>query len=72
MVLIVVLLILAAIVGVGYLAVKTGGFLLDGMTSLLNRFLDTDFSNSEVLIAILFVIAAIFSFTFLCRIYRGY
>lgn len=71
------LLILAIVVigGLFYFMLKTGGFLLDGFTSLINRMFTgnfSEFSGSEIMVIILLSIGCIISLSVFRRIMRGY
>lgn len=66
---------IAIIGGIFFLIFKTGGFLLDGFTSLINRIFTEDFSefsSSEIMVIIIFIIACIISINILRRIMRRY
>lgn len=67
--------VIAIIVVLFYLIFKTGGFLLDGFTSLVNRIFISDFSefsSSEIMTIIILIIAFIISLETLRRIMRRY
>ena len=60
--------VIAIIVGIFYLILKTGGFLLDGFTHLFNRLFSPnfiEFSSSEIVCIFLLIISGIISFKFL-------
>lgn len=74
-ILLILILAIAIIGGVFYLIFKTGGFLLDGFTSLINRIINSDFSDftsSEIMVIIVFMIAGIISLSILRRIMKRY
>ncbi len=74
-ILLILILAVAVIGGVCYLIFKTGGFLLDGLTSLINRIFTanfSEFSSSEIMVIILLMIAGIISLSMLRRIMRRY
>lgn len=63
------------IVGIFFLIFKTGGFLLDGFTSLINRIINfdsSDFTSSEIMVIIVLIIACLISFSTLMRIINKY
>lgn len=74
-ILLILILAIAIIGGVCYLIFKTGGFLLDGFTILINRMINSDFSDftsSEIMVIIVFMIAGIISLSILRRIMKRY
>jgi len=72
-ILLILILFIVVIVGVFYLIFKTGGFLLDGFTNLINRMFIGDFSefsDSEIMFIIVLSIACIISLNILKNISR--